>query len=253
MSKRRREEDSSFRVGSLSENGDAEFFSAVANVSNMMKVSFDDGVAGVGAGSDGVSSGVGGAASSGPSSRVRMRVKDALERVTRRDTGGTADLLGDASGATIDVIARPALVCRGCGNTDESSFRRDPRAALVSCAQCGLVASDREIADMDWNRSFEGEEKTTQFGPAPDPLLSNRHNLGIGLGEAPGVSKAARDALNLTRMAIDMGTGSTPAGVTDKRTRVGYKDRMKLRAIAELNNVGDHLALPRSTVERAKV
>jgi hypothetical protein len=44
--------------------------------------------------------------------------------------------------------------------------------------------------DGDWVRSFEGEETTSQVGPAPDPLLSNRANLRTSFGITLGVSKA---------------------------------------------------------------
>jgi hypothetical protein len=253
MSKRRREPDAeptsstTFTPGALAD--DAEFLETALRVCARLEVTFADG-AGAGAGA-----GASAAAAAAPGgARWRARLREALERVTSRDAGGGASaLLGDAAGATYERLARPALVCAGCGNADEAAFRRDPRAACTSCAACGLVAGDREIADVDWARSFEGEANVSQFGPPPDPLLSNRANLGVGLGEAPGMSIAKKDALNLTRLAVDMGTGASAAGVTDKRTRIGYKDKMKVAAAIELTRAGDALALPKSTVDRAKL
>ena len=168
--------------------------------------------------------------------------------------GALADsAAGDIAGETYGAVARATLVCANCKNDDETRFMKDHKQGDTVCTRCGLVASDREIHDGDWTRSFEGEESSSQIGPPPNPLLSNRYNLGTGLGEAPGVSKVRMKQLNIMRAAVDMGSGSSGLGNSDKRTRLAYKDRQKVQASEALGSAGELLGLSKSLVDRAKV
>jgi hypothetical protein len=185
---------------------------------------------------------------------LRTRLRDAVERaLLLRGASTVGLLLGDVGGVMYEPIASPTLTCGGCGNTDAAAFFKDPRAGDVVCVRCGIVAGDAEIHDGDWTRSFEGEKKTSQQGPPPDPLLSNRANLGVSLGAGvPGVSAARLQALNMVRAAVDLGTGASASGVSDKRTRIAYKDRMKVHGGMVLASVGELVGASKVTVSRAR-
>jgi transcription initiation factor TFIIIB Brf1 subunit/transcription initiation factor TFIIB len=145
------------------------------------------------------------------------------------------------------------LVCANteCRNADESLFLTDPRQGDVICTRCGTVAVEHQMHDGDWTRCFEGEENTSQVGPPPDPLLSSRHNLRTSMAAGLGVSKERMRVLRLMTEAVEMGT-SGAAGISDKRTRVSYMDRQKIKAAQLLEATCDRLDVPRPVLQRAK-
>jgi hypothetical protein len=161
--------------------------------------------------------------------------------------------VGVDSGETVKTlnVSRITNVCNNCGNSDESKFIDDQRQGDVICTECGAVCVEHAIHDGDWVRSFEGEESTSQVGPAPDPLLSNRANLRTTFGITLGVSKAKMRQMRLMSEAIEMGT-SGAAGVSDKRTRVSYMDRQKVKASELLTSACERLDLPRPVLDRAR-
>jgi hypothetical protein len=166
---------------------------------------------------------------------------------------GVLVTVGVDSGETVKTlnVSRITNVCINCGNNDESKFIDDQRQGDVICTECGAVCVEHAIHDGDWVRSFEGEETTSQVGPAPDPLLSNRANLRTSFGITLGVSKAKMRQMRLMSEAIEMGT-SGAAGVSDKRTRVSYMDRQKVKASELLTSACERLDLPRPVLDRAK-
>jgi hypothetical protein len=166
---------------------------------------------------------------------------------------GVLVTVGVDSGETVKTlnVSRITNVCINCGNNDESKFIDDQRQGDVICTECGAVCVEHAIHDGDWVRSFEGEETTSQVGPAPDPLLSNRANLRTSFGITLGVSKAKMRQIRLMSEAIEMGT-SGAAGVSDKRTRVSYMDRQKVKASELLTSACERLDLPRPVLDRAK-
>ncbi len=151
---------------------------------------------------------------------------------------------------TLETVAA-TTICNNCGNDDERGFLTDPRQGEVICTRCGAVALEHQMHDGDWTRAFEGEESTSQVGPPPDPLLSNRANLRTGMSIAPGVSKTRMRSLRLITEAVEMGTSGV-MGVSDKRTRVSYMDRQKVKAGIAMEAVCDRLDIPRPVLQRAK-
>jgi hypothetical protein len=181
----------------------------------------------------------------------RRNMRDSILRVTLEQGASTVNALaGDIAGEAFEVM-KAGLRCGNCGNDTESSFLSDPKQADTICTVCGLVVADAALHDGDWTRSFEGEENTSQVGPPPDPLLSNRYNLRTGMALATGVPKVRMKALRIMAEAVEMGSGSSAAGLADKRTRLAYKDKMKLSARNALVAAAERLEMARPIADRA--
>lgn len=184
--------------------------------------------------------------------RYKKIVSDAIKRVTLQIAASSVNTNVN-EGEFLNMVARQVEPCPNCRSTDESRILIDERQGDRVCRNCGFVEADKIIYDGDWTRSFEGEESTSQIGPPPNPLLSNRANLSTGIGDFAGMSRSQMRQIRLIAAAVDRGSGNTAAGVSDRRTRVSYKDRMKLQASEALTAAGECLGFAKPTVERAKV
>lgn len=110
-------------------------------------------------------------------------------------------------------------------------------------------------------RKFEGEADRNHHGDAGNPLYSNAHNMsttlggmstmgmvrgGIGSGKRSNLETILRNAHAYTELNVSQ------FGKTDRRTRVGYKDKQKKGAFVQMTHVGDALSLHEAVVQRAK-
>lgn len=224
--------------------------------------------------------------------RYKKNMKEQVLRVTlQKDVSMINARIAEAEGEVVRVDAPPLMVCVTCGNADETAFLTDnkhgdtvctryvmlhewPAVAcgafsrthplgcrcwllvanhffVVHACRCGTVAVEHLIHDGDWTRAFEDEESQSQIGPAPDPLLSNRFNLRTGMALVPGVSKATMKQLRVFQEAVEMSAMSV-AGISERRTREGYKDKQKLRTNQLIEQVGERLMLSTGVIARAR-
>ena len=157
--------------------------------------------------------------------------------------------------------------CPTCGNNDQSAFVLDRKNGDVICSQCGTVVSESLMHEGSQYRKFEGEVDRNHHGDAANPLLSNSHNMSTTLsGVAPNTgagiggwrsnsntSGGGRNLETILRNAHDyIELNVSQLGKTDRRTRIGYKDRQKKDAFVQMSNVGDALSLHEAVVQRAK-
>lgn len=151
--------------------------------------------------------------------------------------------------AAIDLDAGTACTC---GNDDPTLFVEDSRAGDLICKVCGTILSQRRTVDGDWTRgAFADEGDQSQQGPAMQLHHSPQWNLRTTFGEAPGVSKATMSRIHSTWASIDRGQ-EAGAVRTGGRTTIAYKDKMKSRAFAVMEEAGARLRLHRAVVEAAK-
>ena len=157
--------------------------------------------------------------------------------------------------------------CPVCGNNDQATFVVDRKNGDVICSNCGTVVSESLMHEGSQYRNFEGEVDRNHHGNTPNPLYSNAHNLSTGLsGVAPttgagmggwrsgGSRSGTRNMETILKNAhayTEMNVSQFGAA-TDRRTRVGYKDRQKKDAFVQLVHTGDALNLHEAVVQRAK-
>jgi len=155
--------------------------------------------------------------------------------------------------------------CPTCGNNDQSSFVLDRKNGDVICSVCGTVVSESLMHEGSAYRKFEGEEDRNHHGMAPNSLYSNAHNMsttlsgvqqasGAGVGGwRSGEKGGGRNLETILRNAHDyIELNVSQLGKTDRRTRIGYKDRQKREAFVQMGHVGDALSLHEAVVQRAK-
>jgi transcription initiation factor TFIIIB Brf1 subunit/transcription initiation factor TFIIB len=145
----------------------------------------------------------------------------------------------------------------------ESAFVMDRKNGDVICSECGTVVSESLMHEGSQFRKFEGEVDRNHHGDAANPLYSNAHNLsttlgglqqsggiagwgGGGMGGKRNLETILRNAHAYTELNVSQ------FGKTDRRTRVGYKDKQKKDAFIQMAHVGDALNLHEAVVQRAK-
>lgn len=153
--------------------------------------------------------------------------------------------------------------CSSCGNNDQSSFVLDRKNGDVICSSCGTVVSESLMHEGSQFRKFEGEVDRNHHGDAANPLYSNQHNMSTTLGGVGQVSGAGMGGWGSNRSKRNLETilrnahaytelNVSQFGKTDRRTRVGYKDKQKKEAFVQMAHVGDALSLHEAVVQRAK-
>jgi len=156
--------------------------------------------------------------------------------------------------------------CGTCGNNNQSDFVLDRKNGDVICSNCGTVVSESIMHEGSQFRKFEGEVDRNHHGDTHNPLLSNAHNMGTSLsGVLPstgagiggwGSSTATGNKRNwetiLKNAHAFTELNVSQFGKTDRRTRVGYKDRQKKDAFLQMMHAGDALNLHEAVVQRAK-
>jgi TFIIB zinc-binding len=153
--------------------------------------------------------------------------------------------------------------CPGCGNNDQSEFVLDRKNGDVICSFCGIVVSESIMHEGSQFRKFEGEVDRNHHGDAANPLYSNAHNMGTSLsgvmpttgaglgGKGSGGRRNLETILKNAHAYTELNVSQF--GRTDqRRTRVGYKDRQKKSAFAQMTHAGDALNLHEAVVQRAK-
>ncbi|GKY91429.1 hypothetical protein MPSEU_000115200 [Mayamaea pseudoterrestris] len=150
--------------------------------------------------------------------------------------------------------------CNTCGNNDQTAFVLDAKNGDVICENCGTVVSESIMHEGSQFRKFEGEEDRNHHGDAWNPLYSNSHNMsttlgglqvsggihGWGAGSKRNLETILRNAHAYTELNVSQ------FGKTDRKTRVGYKDKQKREAFAQMQHVGDALNLHEAVIQRAK-
>jgi len=187
-------------------------------------------------------------------SRAERQAKllDVLLRVTLVKGASTiTETQDDLSGKACVGLDAPRTECRNCGNKDESHFSSDYKSGDTVCTRCGLVVSQNYIFEGDWTRSFDDEKSTTQLGPASNPLLSCRANLGTSFKLSEGVSKAKIKRLNEVAKRAAKGIDAVE-GSSERRTTLAYKDAMKKKAWDAMERAALKLNLSAFVVNKAK-
>jgi hypothetical protein len=156
--------------------------------------------------------------------------------------------------------------CPGCGNNDQSEFVLDRKNGDLICANCGIVVSESIMHEGSQFRKFEGEVDRNHHGDTINPLYSNAHNMSTSLstvmpttgagmgGRGSGMGGGRRNLETILKNAhAYTELNVSQFGRTDaRRTRVGYKDRQKKSAFAQMTHAGDALNLHEAVVQRAK-
>jgi len=153
--------------------------------------------------------------------------------------------------------------CNSCGNNAQSSFVLDRKNGDVICSNCGTVVSESLMHEGSQFRKFEGEVDRNHHGDVANPLYSNQHNMSTTLGGVSQVSGAGMGGFGSNRSKRNLETilrnahsytelNVSQFGRTDRRTRVGYKDKQKKEAFVNMAHVGDALNLHEAVVQRAK-
>ncbi|KAL7567835.1 hypothetical protein ACA910_000579 [Epithemia clementina (nom. ined.)] len=175
----------------------------------------------------------------------------------------------DETLATAQTTSGPVLEiekfkkCPTCGNNDQSAFVLDRKNGDVICSNCGTVVSESLMHEGSQYRKFEGEIDRNHHGDTANPLLSNAHNMSTtlsGVSQSSGAGMGGwrsggggRNLETILRNAHDyIELNVSQLGKTDRRTRVGYKDRQKKDAFSQMGHVGDALSLHEAVVQRAK-
>lgn len=175
------------------------------------------------------------------------------------------DLPTAASGAVHDI--EKFKKCNLCGNNNQSDFILDRKNGDLICEHCGAIVSESIMHEGSQFRKFEGEVDRNHHGDAGNALYSNAHNMGTSLsGVAPttgagmggwgsgGGSSGSRRNLETILKNAHAYTelNVSQFGKTDRRTRIGYKDRQKKDAFIQMTHAGDALNLHEAVVQRAK-
>jgi transcription initiation factor TFIIIB Brf1 subunit/transcription initiation factor TFIIB len=174
-----------------------------------------------------------------------------------------SDLATAPPGATSHVggVVEAFQKCNNCGNNDQTAFVLDAKHGDVICENCGTVVSESIMHEGSQFRKFEGEEDRNHHGDTWNPLYSNSHNLSTTLGGVQmsggingwngggnkrNLETILRNAHAYTELNVSQ------FGKTDRRTRIGYKDKQKKEAFHQMQHVGDALNLHEAVVQRAK-
>lgn len=199
---------------------------------------------------------------------IRKRIYDTviLNKGLHVNDGDTLDeTLATAkspSGAVLE--AEKFKKCPTCHNNDQSNFVLDRKNGDVICSNCGTVVSESLMHEGSQFRKFEGEVDRNHHGDAANPLYSNAHNMsttlsgvtqvsGAGIGGWGSQKGGGRNLETILRNAHDyIELNVSQLGKTDRRTRIGYKDRQKKEAFVQMGHVGDALSLHEAVVQRAK-
>ena len=198
---------------------------------------------------------------------IRKRIYDTVvlgKGIHVNDADDTDETLATAqttSGPVLEI--EKFKKCPTCGNNDQSAFVLDRRNGDVICSNCGTVVSESLMHEGSQYRKFEGEVDRNHHGDAGNPLLSNAHNMsttlsgvqpnsgaGIGGWRSQGGGRNLETILRNAHDYIELNVSQL--GKTDRRTRVGYKDRQKKDAFVQMGHVGDSLSLHEAVVQRAK-
>jgi hypothetical protein len=163
------------------------------------------------------------------------------------------------SNSTVGIV-ESFKKCYNCGNNEQTAFVLDAKNGDVICESCGTVVSESIMHEGSQFRKFEGEEDRNHHGDTWNPLYSNSHNLsttlggiqvsgginGWGSGGKRNLETILRNAHAYTELNVSQ------FGKTDRRTRIGYKDKQKKEAFVQMQHVGDALNLHEAVVQRAK-
>jgi hypothetical protein len=203
---------------------------------------------------------------------VRRRVYEtvALGRGMQQSAAeaqAAADALPTAASSAVHDIEK-FHKCPICGNNEPADFILDRKNGDLICSHCGTVVSESIMHEGSQFRKFEGEVDRNHHGDAANPLYSNAHNMGTSLsGVAPvtgagiggwgsGGSGASGGKRNLETILKNAHAYTelnvSQFGKTDRRTRIGYKDRQKKEAFLQMTHAGDALNLHEAVVQRAK-
>jgi TFIIB zinc-binding len=183
------------------------------------------------------------------------------------DAQAAADALPTAASSAVHDIEK-FHKCPVCGNNEPADFILDRKNGDLICSHCGTVVSESIMHEGSQFRKFEGEVDRNHHGDAANPLYSNAHNMGTSLsGVAPvtgagiggwgsGGSGASGGKRNLETILKNAHAYTelnvSQFGKTDRRTRIGYKDRQKKEAFLQMTHAGDALNLHEAVVQRAK-
>ncbi|KAF0687885.1 Aste57867_20377 [Aphanomyces stellatus] len=194
-----------------------------------------------------------------PPLSIEARIVDMLvPTMALRDVAALIPKIHSAQGGSQPSVASkpeakkkprrsPQHVCDDCGNIDQARFVVDFAHGDVVCMGasdargCGNVVQDHLVFEGNAYRCFEGEADRSHHGPAPNPLLSSHHHLKTVVSDGPLRRLVDLVDINLSQMGQD-----------DRRTRVGYKDRMVLDAVRLIDHAGANLALHDLVCARAK-
>lgn len=198
---------------------------------------------------------------------VRKRVYDTVilgKGMHLAEESGT-DLPTAASGAMHDIEKFKKCTNLACGNNDQVEFILDRKNGDVICSKCGTVVSESIMHEGSQFRKFEGEVDRNHHGDGANPLYSNAYNMGTSLsGVAPttgagiggwgsgggGGKRNLETILKNAHAYTELNVSQF--GKTDRRTRIGYKDRQKKDAFTQMIHAGDSLNLHEAVVQRAK-
>jgi hypothetical protein len=200
---------------------------------------------------------------------VRKRIYDTVILGRGLHQGGEADNDNDLPTAPSTAMSDMEKMkkCSICGNNDQAAFILDQRNGDVICANCGLVVAESIMHEGSQFRKFEGEADRNHHGDAANPLYSNAHNMGTSLsgvvpttgagiggwgssGGGGGGKQNLETVLKNAHAYTELNVSQL--GKTDRRTRVGYKDRQKKDAFTQMVHAGDALNLHEAVVRRAK-
>jgi len=196
---------------------------------------------------------------------IRKRVYDTVilgKGMHANEDNDEDDLVVASSGSGAASSSQESFKkCPVCNNNDQSSFVMDRKNGDIICSNCGTVVSESIMHEGSAYRKFEGEADRNHHGDAANPLYSNAHNMGTTLGggnmqPVRGMATGAGKRNNLETILRNahayIELNVSQFGKTDRRTRVGYKDKQKKEAFVQMAHVGDALNLHEAVVQRAK-
>ena len=145
--------------------------------------------------------------------------------------------------------------CTVCGNANQAEFLYNNRDGDVVCMGadgegCGNVVEDHHRHEGSQYRKFEGEEDQSHHGPPPNKLYSAAHNMRTMMVATSGAGGATASRLRQAYDAVELGLSNI--GSDERRTRVGYKDRMKKRAFEIIAHAQMNLSMHPTVVARAQ-
>ena len=153
--------------------------------------------------------------------------------------------------------------CRVCGNKD--NFVEDKKEASLVCKECGGVQKIGQIHRGEWalGKTEEGVPRH-QHGLPFNPLLSHLANMrtsisrgGSSVNHANFTTRRNSCSLRQSQQYVDLNAADLNLGAHEgtrrSRTRIGYKDQMKLKAFHDMNHVKLHLNLHDQVIRRARV
>ncbi|OQR95873.1 hypothetical protein THRCLA_07499 [Thraustotheca clavata] len=179
-----------------------------------------------------------------------MKVNDIIQLIKKMKQAGKSDA-DEFSEADAEINAAPRFVCDVCGNSEQNNFITDYARGDTICTGadghgCGNVVQDHIVHEGNAYRKFEGEEDKSHHGPAPNKLFSTGHNLRTM------ISQDGEQSANLRRAAEFVEMNLSQMGKDERRTRIGYKDQMKQKAIRLIDHTGANLDLHEIVCNRAK-